>query len=165
MTQKTAVTTADVIHALLGKPCWYVSCGAVGSTFELAFGKKVPRQQLIRNDEHAEEFRRFEGEANLLVWCTWRLDESTRPVTSSDDADEGIFRTLPRLTGAVVADVLVEMPGWDLVIRFSNDLTLRVFCDHVPGDPSFDGNWELWQPDRVIAVGVGSVCEVEPRTT
>jgi hypothetical protein len=164
MVDKPFETRDVVIDALFGKPCWYVSCGgAAGPTFQLAIGGKIPRQCPLRNDAHSEEYRQFEGEANLLVWCTWRLDDARGPVTSSDDSDKGIDSGLNRLVGAAITDAAIDLPGWDLQVGFSNGLRLRVFCDHVPGDPSFDGNWELWLPDRVISVGVGSVCDVESR--
>ncbi len=63
----------------------------------------------------------------------------------------------------MITAVEIDMTGWDLIIQFANDLTLRVFCDHVPGNPGFDGNWELFQQDKVVSIGVGSVCEVAPR--
>jgi hypothetical protein len=56
------------------------------------------------------------------------------------------------------------MPGWDLTIGFSNALILRIFCDHV-GNPSVDGNWDLWLVDKRISIGAGSACEVEQRTS
>src|SRR2546430_12818252 len=85
---KRAVDTAHaretVIQALLGKPCWYVSCGgSVGATFQLAFGAKIPRDHVVNNRAHSDEYRHFEGEANLLVWCTWRLDGPETPRSNS----------------------------------------------------------------------------------
>src|SRR5438876_1038613 len=110
---KPAVDTAHareaVIQTLLGKPCWYVSCGgSAGPTFELALGEKVPREHVLGNRAHSEDFRRFEGEANLLVWCTWRLDAADRPLSSSDDTDAGIKRELTRIVGSVVEHVTVD---------------------------------------------------------
>lgn len=155
----------EITQAILGKPCWYASCGgAAGSTFQLAFGKRVPRQYVLRNEKHSDEYRNFEAESNLLVWCSWRLDHCSGPISSSDDTNEHISEALTQLVGSAATDVKIDMPGWDLQIGFSSGSTLRVFCDHVPGDPSFDGNWELWEKDRVISIGVGSICEVEPRT-
>lgn len=164
MMQTATDTSAEVMHALLGKRCWYASCGGgAGPTFQLALGEKIPRQDQIKNNAHSDEYRQFEGESNLLVWCTWRLDDPERPITSSDDSDARIREGLARLVGAVVREAHLDMPGWDLQLSFSNDVTLRVFCDHVLGEPSFDGNWELWQRERIISIGAGSACEVEPR--
>ncbi len=91
MATKTLDLGSEVVQALRGKKCWYVSCGrSAASTFELALGEKIPRRQLLHNEAHSLEFQQFEGEANLLVWCTWRLDESSGPISSSDDATERI---------------------------------------------------------------------------
>jgi hypothetical protein len=166
MVPEQVTTKTDVIQALLGKRCWYASCGgAAGPTFELAFGRKIPRRFPVKNDKHSEEFRKFEGEANLLVWCTWRLDNPTSPIASSDDTHEHVRAGLEQLVNADITAIDVESPAWDLKIDFSNDLRLRVFCDHLPGDPSFDGNWELEQPDSVIAVGPGSTVALESRAS
>lgn len=156
----------EIAQSLLGKPCWYASFGGcAGSTFQLAFGAKIARRVPGRNEKHTEEFRKYEGEANLLVWCSWRLDDAAGPIASSDDTDEHIAVGLNRLLGTSPATLSCGAPGWDLRIGFANGLTLRVFCDHVPGDPSFSSNWELWEKDRVIAIDAGSVVSIEPRDT
>ena len=85
------------------------------------------------------------------------------PRSSSDDAEAGRTRELTKLVGSIVEDVKIELPGWDLMLAFSNGLALRVFCDHVPGDPSFSDNWELCRQEDRIVIGVGSICEIEPR--
>ncbi|MCI0463037.1 MAG: hypothetical protein L0Z62_39320 [Gemmataceae bacterium] len=144
--------------------CWYVSCGgAAGPTFQLALGDKLPRRTPLKNLAHPEEYRRFEGEMNLLVWCSWRLDAPDRPLTSSDDSPEGVARELGNLVGASVEAVSLTAPAWDLVLSFSGGRLLRIFCDHVPGDPSFDGNWELWGRDHAALVGPGAHYTVQPR--
>jgi hypothetical protein len=155
----------EVVSALTGKRCWYASCGGINlPTFSLAFGDKIPRKHVLKNSMHTDEFRNFEGEANLYVWCTWRLDDPTRgPLTSSDDTADHIVPQLDGLAGLDVCVVNVERPGWDLQLLFSGDRKLNVFCDHVPGNPSFDGNWELVLKDWAIEVGVGSQCKIEAR--
>src|SRR5262245_31199240 len=136
---------STLVDGLRGLRCWYVSCGgAAGPTFQLALGGKVPRKVPLKNPAHSEDYRRHEGETNLMDWCSWRLDGPDRPFTSSDDSEEGMTRELARLVGASVESVAVVAPAWDLTVAFSNGLCLRVFCDHLPGEPSFNGNWELW---------------------
>jgi hypothetical protein len=145
-----------LVGSLQGLRCWYVSCGGnVGSTFQLALGEKVPA--------HSEEYRAFEGEANLLVWCAWRLDGPGRPLASWDDGDAAVKDGLLKLVGTRVESVELTPPAWDLTVRFSGGLHLRIFCDHVPGDPSFDGNWELWLRHVAVLVGPGERCLIEPR--
>jgi len=153
------------VQCSLRKPCWYVSCGGVAlTTFELALGEKVPRSFVIPNEAHSEDFRNYEGEANLLVWCSWRLDGPDAPLTSWDDTVENVERVLEGLVGRSIVNARVDLPGWDLHLDFTGGLRLHVFCDHVPGDPSFDGNWTLSLTNKMIAIGVGSKCEVEART-
>jgi len=150
---------------LVGLECWYASFGGkhVGSTFSLAFGDRIPRAVPLSNSAHSEEFRNYEGSANLVVWCSWRLDSQESPESSSDDTDEGIKRALNGIVGAKVVDVVVERPGWDLRLLLFPYQVLRVFCDHVPGDPSFDGNWELHTVKEAYYFGPGFTMEVAAR--
>lgn len=150
---------------LIGLGCWYVSAGGtnLGSSFSLAFGDKVARSIPLSNTAHPEQFRQYEGTANLLVWCTWRLDGRDEPITSSDDTEEGITNGLARLTGCTIVDLIVERPCWDLKLLFSPFYRLQLFCDHVPGDPSFDGNWEMHGCDETCYFGPGNKVEVVNR--
>ena len=155
---------AQILAALRGKKCWYVSCGgSAGTTFQLALGERVRRSAIINNTAHSEEFRAFEGEANLLVWCSWRLDGSEGPLSSSDDTMDHVVQALSMLADRVIDCVAIDMPGWDLRLEFNGGLVIKVFCDHVPGDPSFDGNWDLFLTEHIISIGAGSVCEIESR--
>ncbi len=164
MNQNGSHELGALIDSLKGLRCWYVSCGGrTLPTFQLALGDKVRRQVPLRNPGHPEEYRNYEGEANLLVWYTWRLDGANRPVTSSDDTADGIERGLMSLVNTQVESVQVITPAWDLAVRFSNGHELRVFCDHVPGDPSFDGNWYLWLRQVMVIAGPGARLVIEPR--
>src|SRR5216683_1248657 len=99
----------DTLNKFIGSikalDCWYVSCGATGSTFQLALGGKIPRTDILQNPDHTDEYRRFEGEANLLVWCVWRLDASDGPLTSWDDTKQGIEQGLAKLVGTRVESI------------------------------------------------------------
>lgn len=150
--------------SIQGLPCWYVSCGGCTlPSFELALGKKLPRARPLKNLAQAEEFRHSTGEACLFVWCSWRLDAPDAPLTSSDDQAESIVQQLNQLVGASVESASIGLPAWDLTIQFSNGLVLRVFCDHVPGAPSFEGNWDLVRADGALHVGPGSRWAIEQR--
>ena len=153
-----------LIPSLKGLECWYVSCGgAAGSTFQLALGDRIRRSVPLKNLGASEEFRQFEGELGLYVWCAWRLDGSDGPLTSWDDTDESVKAGLTRLIGTRIRSIEVMPPAWDVNIKFSNSLCLHVFCDHVPGEPSFDGNWDLRTQDVVIAIGPGVRYRIEKR--
>jgi len=150
-----------LLESLIGRSCWYASHGeSVGATFSLAFGKKVQRKHPLQNEAHRSDFRHYEGEYALYVWCTWRLDGPDAPISSSDDTHDRIGRALGSLIEKKVLAICRDLPGWDLRIDFSGGLVLRLFCDHVDGDPSFSGNWELCTPGRTVVIDVNSKCRV-----
>ncbi len=164
MSQNGLRELSTLVDSLRGLRCWHVSRGGCTlPTFQLALGEKVARPRALRNPAQPEEFRRYEGEANLLVWCSWRLDGPDRLLTSSDDTAEAIVRELGKVVGATADSMTLLAPAWDLVAGFSNGLRLRIFCDHLPGEPSFDGNWELWRRDVVALVGPGTHYDIRPR--
>ncbi len=164
MSKNIPAELAELLPSLKGLECWYVSCGgAAGSTFQLTFGEKVRRPLPLRNSGHSEEFRQFEGEVGLFVWCAWRLDSPDGPVTSWDDAEGSVEAGLGKLMGSRIGSIEVIPPAWDMNITFSNLLCLRVFCDHVPGEPSYDGNWDVRTQNLSIAVGPGTQYRTEPR--
>jgi hypothetical protein len=159
-----------LIPELCGLECWRVSCGgAAGSTFQLALGEKVPLPTPAIPPEKtkyfADGFPDFEGEACILVWCAWRLDGPNGPITSWDDAQHGVEAGLQKLIGQKIESIDLLPPAWDANLTFSNGFRLRIFCDHVPGDPSFDGNWDLRIRNTTIGFGPGSKYEIEePRS-
>ena len=165
MTTITKDIAIQLRSQLIGMPCWYASAGGkhLGSTFSLALGRKIPRDTPLKNQGHADEFRNYEGEANIVVWCTWRLDGPDAPVSSSDDTEEGIQAALEGLVGASIVDVIIERPAWDLRLLFAPFHRLSLFCDHVPGEPSFDGNWELHTKDEAYYFGPGIALEIDHR--
>src|SRR5262249_56732312 len=121
MNQNGTQDIRTLVASLRGLRCWYVSAGGCSlPSFQLALGEKVLRPAPLRNPAHTEEYRTHEGEANLLVWCSWRLDDPDRPVTSSDDSADAITRGLEALIGCEVESVDLTPPAWDLVVQFSN---------------------------------------------
>jgi hypothetical protein len=152
----------DFISIARTLPCWNLNCGrGVGASFSLDLGKRIPRRVPRFSDNRIVEVEEECGEVQILVWCTWRLDAACGPLTSSDDSDHGIQRGLSKLIGSTVETIAVISPAWDLTVRFSNGLTLKVFCDHVPGDPSIHGNWDFFLSGKSLHVGPGSAYKVE----
>lgn len=147
---------------LVGLRCWYVNAGgAAGSSFSLAFGARKKRRRPLKNPNVSDEFRVHEGEANLLVWCSWRLDGKNDAVASSDQSAEQILSTLESIVGQYVRKVEVLSRAHDFKLSF-DDFVLTVFCDHVPVDPSFDGNWQLSLEGTLTSVGPGFKIDVGP---
>jgi hypothetical protein len=144
-----------MLSALRGKACWYVNAGgAAGTSFSLSLGDKKPRKYPLKNPDVTDEFRRYEGEATLLVWCSWRLNSADDAEASSDESAEVVAQKLRRLEGQNIREIEMSEPAHDLRITFDS-LSLQVFCDHIPGNPSFDGNWQLECRGRLVIVGPG----------
>jgi hypothetical protein len=154
----------EIASVLLGAKCWNVGCGGcVGYTFQLALGLKIQRERPLKNPTISSEYRHFDGEFGLMVWCSWRLETARGPVTSSDDETPQMEIGLRRLAGKTISKVSI-LDGWFLRIEFSNGWVLSVFPDHVGPNASFDGNWEVWTSDRLYAVTTNLTCEVERRS-
>jgi hypothetical protein len=155
----------EQVKSRLRKKCWYVSCGgSVGTTFQLVLGDKVRRDVPVRNPAHSDDFRNYEGEANLYVWCSWRLDSPEGPLTSSAGEQEHVVLGLEDLVGRAVIDVRVDLPGWDLHLQFSGGRNLHVFCDQIAGDSCSRTNWDLVLTDKSIDCEASSKIVVEPRS-
>jgi hypothetical protein len=162
MTHPIPQELAAIVAQLEGLKCWHVGTGgAVGSTFLLALGERTPRSIPLRNQAHSDEFPYNKGSASILIWCAWRLDDAAGPITSWDDADDGVARGLAQVVGTKITSIEIEPPCWDATITFSTGLRLHVFCDHVPGEPSFDGNWQFSTPDAQVAFGPGARYQVD----
>ena len=176
---ETEFAAAEIKTSLIGRKCWY-GYTSVGNTFQIALGRKVlrDREELEArrrlagrraargvasrsSDPLSREFERYRGEANLLVWCSWRLDGPRGPITSCDD-DAGCEAGIRRLIGHTVRSVEIG-DRWNLRLEFTGDLLLNVFPDHVGPAASFDGNWEVWKPKQAYLIGTDLNCEVLER--
>lgn len=178
--QAEQFSEAEIKSSLLGRKCWYAYC-SVGNTFKVVMGRKIPRdaQDLARReklarrpgardqatagrDPLASQWARFRGESELLVWCSWRLDDARGPLTSWDDQPERCEAGIRRLIGHAVRAVEIGA-GWNLRLDFAGGLVLSVMPDHVGPSARFDGNWELWRPDQAYLIGTDLGCRVIDR--
>ena len=166
----------EIRTSLIGRKCWY-GYTSFGNTFQIALGRKVARDadevaavKRMRERRTAkglkppvlDEFDRFRGESNLLVWCSWRLDGEKGPITSWDDEAARCQTGIRGLVGRVIRDAVIG-GGWNLQLAFSGGLILSVFPDHVGPSASFDGNWEIWQSKQAFFIGTDLTCEVADR--
>jgi hypothetical protein len=141
------------LKRLEGLSCWYAATGGGGSSFSLAFGKRVKRDKPLKNHALPKYYRTHEGEFALLVWCSWRLSRDGKVAATSDDChnDESLVAALLKLRGARVERVRFDRDFGDLRFDFSSGRRLDVFCDHGELEPSFDANWELFAPGERLA--------------
>ena len=153
---------AFLLSKIEGTRCWYASSGGcVGSSFQLALGDKIPRPGMLANNTQTDEYRRYEGEIGILVWCAWRLDRLNGSATSWDSDEPTIENGLKPLVGSRIEKIDVDVNSWDAIIKLFDGLTLNIFCDHISTESSFDGNWELWVRDTLCAFGPGSANKIE----
>ncbi len=143
------------IEALIGQRCWHVGFGEqLGGSFTLDFGEKVLRSRILKNPNHSEEYRLYEGTFHLLVWCAWRLALPKELYVSHDSAYELLCRHLSQLENKVVTEVSEDPDYHDLRICFGSTI-LNVFCDHVDSTCAISSNWELRHKHRLQIVGLG----------
>jgi hypothetical protein len=97
--------------AFRGVRCWHVSAGAsTASSFMLVFGDKIRRDRPLRNPSQPEAFRIHKGSVQLLVWCSWRLQNASSVLASSDQGP-GWVEQLQELIGQTVTDLVCLPPG------------------------------------------------------
>jgi hypothetical protein len=122
----------------------------------------VLRAKPLKNPNVSQEFRENTGEANLYVWCSWRL-VAGEAIASSDQEVAHFDPVLTSLVGSILKSAEVHDGLHDLILITSAG-TLCVFCDHVPPEMSYRINWELTLPNAVVSVGPGFAFEIEAKS-
>lgn len=144
------------IHSLVGQPCWSVVAGeGTGSIIALDFGKKIPRVVPLTNLHLTEDQRYFKAEMSLFIECAWRLDSHNGVICGSSDSDVNdgpMVRGLALIVDQKVGSVELAEPFWDLTIRFTGDLLLKIFCDQTNVEEEVS-NYSLHLEDKLYTVG------------
>jgi len=142
---------------LRGKPCWSFYAGpSTGSHVDFDFGRKLPRAvPILGNPNLTEDQKFYASEVSLFVQCGWRLDSSQEVICGSTDSNEKngpMLLGLQAIIGATVQQVKIARPAFDLILAFSGDLFLKVFCDQTNLEDD-DPNYTLHTKDRIYIVG------------
>lgn len=154
----------EAVQTLIGKKCWSVGYGELlACSIGLDFGARLRRLHPLRNTACSPEKREYDSEVGLILWCPWRLDGKTTPLASSDQHCDVFGKVLDELIGKTVIAAQAWPPAWDMRVRFDGDIELCVFCEYIPGDPSFDGNWDLAVRELIVSVGPGYKWELSDR--
>lgn len=144
-----------VANSLVGKICWGIASGAnTGSVLDIAFGKKILRQHPVPNPALSEELRLYQGEISIFIECAWRLDATDRIICGwGEDFSEGgpLARGLHLILDQTVERVCIDQPSFDLVLDFSNALSLRVFCDQTEQADGND-NYIIFRPSHYYVI-------------
>lgn len=146
---------------MIGEACWHVSAGGpTAPSFLLVMGGRIPRPEPLKNPHQPDAFRHNRGTVELLVWSSWRQQNRTDVLATSDQGESGLDR-LRSLAGATVTTVSCLAPAWDLNIHFSDGTELVTFSDHLEPDASVAMNWELWYDGRYLRAGPGACLVAE----
>lgn len=145
----------SALHAMVGKQCWsYAASINTGSHVSFDIGRKVRRKKPLRNPRISEEERLYQGEFDLYVTCSWRLDWKGEVLCGGEDdnsKDGPMQHGLRYLLDQRVISAELEPPGLDLLLAFEDDLVLRIFCDELGGEEDA-GNYALFLPSHYLSV-------------
>jgi hypothetical protein len=154
------------LDSIVGKQCWGVTGGgAAGSVIKLSIGNKIPKLSALTNPLLSEDLRKYDGEIELMITCSWRLDSDDEVVCSwTDEHSDGgpMLSGLDKLLGRRIKRVAVSRPAMDLCIEFEGMLILKVFCDRTNRDQDSE-NYVLFLPRWIYIVNVRSFIEKERR--
>lgn len=117
MARESLEAQARLAEFLRGMRCSQVSAGAE-ETLILDFGnlREVATGDLV-------------GSVILSIECPWRIDSEGGGLIGWEDEEDDILVAATALIDAAVESVEVRRPGFDLILRFSNEHSLRVFPD------------------------------------
>ena len=163
------VELKQAFEHLIGQECWSVAVGkGTGSMVTLDFGRKVLRKRRLHNSHLSAEQQVYRGEFWLyLENCAWRVDSESEVICgSTDDNEESGFMVdgMKKMVGQCVKAYELSFPGLDLVLHFSNSLSLHLFCDQVNLTDDID-NYSFSLPTILYTVGPRSNLFVELRET
>jgi hypothetical protein len=154
------------LASLVGQRCWGAVAGSgTGSVVSLSFGRMIPRTTPLANPHLSTAVRENEAELGLYIECAWRIDGPDAVVAGCWDdnqADGPMLGGLAQLIDQSVVAADVTEPAFDLHLRFSNGIVLRVFCDKTNRDDG-DDNYSLMIPSTTLIVGCRSVVRAERR--
>ncbi len=155
----------------------------------LDIGDRKRRSLRLSNPRLSFLQRTYEGASGLLVECPWRIDTPDGVAAScfDDRAPGGRGATaVEDLASRTVLSAVAEAPGYDLVVRFSEDWVLRIFALETTWMPpkapiraersmARDGdregpslrkpprNWSVWTPGGTLAVSAHGRLEAEDK--
>jgi hypothetical protein len=140
---------ARLAEFLPGMRCSQVSAGAA-ETLILDFGDL---REVVTGD--------LTGSIILLIECPWRIDSPDGGLIGWEDEEDDILVAATAVIDATVESVEVRRPGFDLILRFSNEHSLRIFPDcRAYYDDALAGGVVPWQiggeaiPPAVITGGL-----------
>ncbi|MDR3196802.1 MAG: hypothetical protein LBU34_02935 [Planctomycetaceae bacterium] len=125
-------------NLLIGQCCHTVSNNEF--SLRLDFGGTIKRTCTRKEHEEIDRDIQEEGEYDILIWCTWRLQDSNDAICSSNCPDEVCEAGIKRLLDQKVISVEIFPPACDATVTFSSGLVLKIFCNYTK-DSETETNW------------------------
>ena len=144
----------------VGKECYNVSAGVVGSVFYLDCGSR----RVFIDDKEKDRAAWERGEYVIHVFlASWRIDDvANRNVlaTCEDDNSENgpMLAALQSLIGKKITSVEIDETGLDCSIAFDDTLVVKIFPIAVEQD---DQNYSLWRGNLAYDIGPRSLLKKE----
>lgn len=162
--QRRVEKLRSALAEVVGSECWNTSAvRKKHPVILLQFGEKVPRRKKLHHPFISREGRAFEAEFGLLVLAAWRLDNGREVVCGAwheRGAAEFGLEGLAQVRGKRLDAFELGQVGLDLVLHFSGQLRLKVFCDHVDQEDQGD-NYVLTTRNGIYIVGSRSQLYLE----
>lgn len=156
----------DITNLLIGKACWGITGGeGTGSVIGIDIGEKIVRKKPLKNEYLSKDQKAYQGEYDLFVECSWRIDSTEEVICGSKDAIDNLdamVKGLNRLVGQKIVSVEASIPAYDLEICFDNDLKLKIFCDETNESEGND-NYTIGTPNGNYIIGCKSQLNIEKR--
>lgn len=117
MSRQALEHQATISQQLQGMRCSQVSLGTEEALI-LDFGtlREMPDGQMA-------------GTLALAIECPWRIDSQETAVIGWEDEDDDVVQFATVLIDAAVEEAEIRRPGFDLILRFTNGHSLRIFPD------------------------------------
>ena len=100
----------------------------------------------------------FNSEFSLMVWCSWHIEDEKSIITGNNDPNDNdgpMVSGLRLLCDTSITEVICNPPSYDLELKFSNGLSLKIFCCSVNKLDDYE-NYYYGTPQGWFTVGPGS---------
>jgi hypothetical protein len=154
---RDTLSLRKALSELLDKPCWRVKYGTgTGSMLSMEFGKRIPSTVKLPARLANKSSTIEHGEIGIFIkHCSWRIEADDKVVcTSTSDNTIGQAGDLGTalLCKQQIISVDLDFPSYDLDIRFTGGVHLRVFCDQANGVEASD-NYSIHMESITFVVG------------
>jgi hypothetical protein len=104
------------------------------------------------NPAATDELRHYSGSVLIDVGgASWKLNDANSVITTwkgSSEPNGEIVAGLNELTGQRITSAEIDLPGFDLKLRFGPEHVLKVFCDELANT---NDNYSIVVDDNEIA--------------